>query len=306
MRASRGESPWALRPDEEARTRAQAAIDEADTDSPAGRPRVERARAYSVHLVIERVLLERRSAAWQVRPGRPERVQRANEGDEGPLTVIDPWALDIKMPADWRGSRSEHRMTELALTRRCAPCAASGSAPCEFCARAGASPSCAHCGGAGNAPCSTCEGAGRVQATPMVIVEIGVESGVRVVESATLPQGLDLAISNLELSGTTLFTEQGAELAPRRSGGGPYRGSSLRVSEEVDAVIDAMLSEETAGSVLRVRERMLEVRKVVLYEAELDNGRMAYVCGSPARILPEGVLERRGGLLGKLRRMLGG
>jgi hypothetical protein len=145
-----------------------------------------------------------------------------------------------------------------------------------------------------------------VQATPVVTVEIGIETGTRVVESATLPLELHLAVANIELSGTTIYSERGLGMTARKSAGaGPYRGTSLRVSEEVDAVIDALLAGEAAGNVFRVLDRTLEVREVALYEADLDNGRTAYVCGEPARILPDGVLEGRGSLIGKLRRMLG-
>jgi len=103
----------------------------------------------------------------------------------------------------------------------------------------------------------------------------------------------------------TLVSERGLALGARSASASPYRGASPRVSQEVDAVIDTLLGEDAVGGVFRLRDRALEVREVLLYEAELDNGHTAYVCGSPARILPDGVLNQRSGLIGTIRRVLG-
>ncbi len=304
-------SRWAQSPAEEARARAQAALEECE-DAPRGGPTVQRARAYPVHIVVLRALVERRSAGWQVRPARAGRLRRS--GDESPRKVppLDPWAVEIHGTLAWRATRTEVALAERASAGPCGPCGASGAEPCMFCAVAASKETCANCGGSGESPCRRCEGSGRVLATPAVIVEFEIVTSSCVVEAAALPRDLARAIENLELAGPVIFSERGPSLAPgSASEKGPYRGEDhLRVSGRVDAVIDVMLTREVVGSEpsvrARVHEREVEVRAVVLYVAALDNARTAYVCGSPAQVLPKGVCDTRPGLMGRLRRLLGG
>lgn len=302
-------SPWAESPADAARAQAQHALDACE-DVPRS-TKVAQARAYRVHLVIERALVERRSVSSQVRPARAARLRAASDEAPREAALPDPWGVDIHVPLAWRAARREHRLDERASTRVCAACGANGLEPCRFCAAERVARACANCGGLREVPCSACGGGGRVQITPVVAVEVGVETTCRVVEAAALPRGLARAIEGVSLAGPVIFTERGPSLTPSAvREGGPYRGESrVRVSEKVDAVIDAMLTHASDGSDVdpsmraRVHAREVEVREVVLYVAALESGRIAYVCGSPAHVLPKGVCDPPPGLWGTLRRL---
>lgn len=105
------------------------------------------------------------------------------------------------------------------------------------------------------------------------------------------------------MAGRVVFSERGAELQPRGVHGAadPFRGLAPRVSPPVDAAIDALLLEDAVGGDWRLRDRHVEVREVPLYATQLDNGHTAYVCGAPACVLPEGVLEKRAGVMDAVR-----
>jgi hypothetical protein len=306
--------------------RAQEALDLANLSLTA-RPRVVRARCFVVHQVIASTVFERRTPVWSLRPAPRD---AASDRD---LSLPDPWAFPLNAATDGRESHVKHTLPDEARVGRCPRCAALGHARCEMCQGEGTLRSrdlsrpdvsfthahdvtgrCSHCHGTGEAPCRACDGSGRVVATPVIVVETGTLKSVRTVDNGSLPDDLVVQTAGVELAGRVVHCEQGAELGTRagawrgpghdggdRHDGGLYRGVAPRVSPAVEAAIDALFSEDGVGGSHRIRDRVLEVREVPLYEAELDTGHTAYVCGDPAIVLPEGVIEHKGGVLGALR-----
>jgi hypothetical protein len=290
---------------------AQSMLDDADLSFEPKRRRVRAAREHSVHCVVLRTSFERRSLLWRYRP-----TDRLDEPADGRSAPPDPWSIAAGPSTPGRAGNEQHPLADRALVVRCPPCGASGRITCSACngSRKVATQvadhqnggtttlysTCAYCRGTGISVCRSCDERGRTLATPVVVFETGVVSQVRTVDDGTVPTEIFVEVVDVELGGPSVLEEKGIEITRHRSpgGAGGYRDATGALPPRVITAVDALLAEDAVGGSWRPQSRALEVRQIPTYRVELDNGREAWLVGSPPKVLPETALDGKGGVLG--------
>ncbi len=295
---------------------AQDLLDRMYVSAQQGGRRVRSAEAHAMHCVVLRTSFERRSIKWRHAPAERD----------GPLSDAYPqppdvWSIPASAPVGQR-SETEHPLADLATIVRCPPCEGRGLWECPACKGKRYVKSkhddldgsislrveiCTECHGQGVSSCEACGETGRALATPMLHVETGVVSRARTLDDGAVPTDVLLELLDQELRGPCVLEEKAIEISRHRSaaGDGGYRDSGGALPSHVVTAVDALLADDPVGGRWRARGRSLEVRAVPAFKVALDNGREAWLIGSPARVVPASALEGDGTVLSWIARHMG-
>jgi hypothetical protein len=273
---------------------------------------IERSGAFDVVL---QSFTEKRDTFWEQRPydeGEP-----IDGPDRGPAP--GEWEIALEAPGVFI---NEHRVMPVPHTQTvksceaclgksdvlCSRCSGNGEHGCGSCSGTGRlvtldaqdgtrSPGpCQLCGGVGRVGCVVCVGSGRVRCETCFgrrqvvhYQELRVHWATRTnseqVEKMKLPGSL-VGIAE----GVVVLREEDARLEPGRGGphgGGPYRGSGGRVSPEVDAAVNRLLSSHRLAPEQRLLRQRLVVRGVPVHEVRYryrGEQRSFWIYGSDLRV----------------------
>lgn len=233
-----------------------------------GARRVVGATAVGPFQVVHRAIVEQRSVTYRYEP-----AARGMTAEQRP--AVDPWTLPFDVP-EAEDSWSEDRSLEKLKTAVLCDCGdGTETYSIETPSVSGTGPTTR----LETRTCSVCGGSARVFAIPEVRAALAERTESRVLEGEELPVDLLIEVGESFDDGERVYHEEGETIRPRSGGDGAYRAQTPRVSVEVSAIIDRLVSEarEGQGGETKIHRESVEVLQVPIFRLSLAGGRTAFL-----------------------------